>query len=149
MNHIVKKADLQGKEITIETGKIAKQADGSVIVRQGDSMVLVTVVSAKEKKEGLDFFPLTCDYQEKLAAAGKIPGSFFRREGRPTDKETLTSRVIDRSLRPLFPEGYQNETQVIATVLSWDGDADTDVLALTGASAAIACSDIPLSLIHI
>jgi len=145
MNHIVKKADLQGKEITIETGKIAKQADGSVIVRQGDSMVLVTVVSAKEKKEGLDFFPLTCDYQEKLAAAGKIPGSFFRREGRPTDKETLTSRVIDRSCRPLFPEGYQNETQIIATVLSWDQDADTDVLALTGASAAIACSDIPFN----
>ncbi|WP_373046035.1 polyribonucleotide nucleotidyltransferase [Vulgatibacter sp.] len=145
MNHIVKKADLQGKEITIETGKIAKQADGSVIVRQGDSMVLVTVVSAKEKKEGLDFFPLTCDYQEKLAAAGKIPGSFFRREGRPSDKETLTSRVIDRSLRPLFPEGYQNETQVIATVLSWDPNADTDVLALTGASCAIACSDIPFN----
>ncbi len=145
MNHIVKKADLQGKEITIETGKVAKQAAGSVVVRQGYSIVLVTVVSANEKKEGLDFFPLTCDYQEKLAAAGKIPGSFFRREGRPTDKETLTSRVIDRSLRPLFPEGYQNETQVIATVLSWDGDADTDVLALTGASAAIACSDIPFN----
>jgi len=145
MKHIVKKADLQGKEITIETGKIAKQADGAVVVRQGDSMVLVTVVSAKEKKEGLDFFPLTVDYQEKLAAAGRIPGSFFRREGRPTEKETLTSRVIDRSLRPLFPEGYQNETQIIATVLSWDGDADTDVLGLTGASAALACSDIPFN----
>jgi len=145
MKHIVKKADLRGKEITIETGKIAKQADGAVVVRQGDSMVLVTVVSAKEKKEGLDFFPLTCDYQEKLAAAGRIPGSFFRREGRPTEKETLTSRVIDRSLRPLFPEGYQNETQVIATVLSWDPAADTDVLALTGASAALACSDIPFN----
>src|SRR5690606_25556936 len=134
-----------GKEITFETGKIAKQADGSVWIRQGDSIVLVTVVSAKEKKEGLDFFPLTVDYQEKLAAAGRLPGSFFRREGRSTEKETLSSRIIDRSCRPLFPEGYQNETQIIATVLSYDGDADTDVLALTGASAALACSDVPFN----
>jgi len=145
MNHIVKSASVGGKEITIETGKIAKQADGSVWVRQGDAVVLVTVVSAKEKKEGLDFFPLTVDYQEKLASAGMIPGSFFRREGRPTEKETLTSRVIDRSLRPLFPDGYQNETQVIATVFSNDPQVDADVLGLTGASAALACSDIPFN----
>jgi polyribonucleotide nucleotidyltransferase len=143
MNHIVKKTRIGDREITVETGKIAKQADGSVWVRSGDSIVLVTVVSAKDKKEGLDFFPLTVDYVEKLASAGRIPGSFFRREGRPTDKETLTSRLIDRSCRPLFPEGYQNETQIIATVLSFDQENDTDVLALTGASAALSCSDIP------
>ena len=145
MKHIVKKVKVGDKELTIETGKVAKQADGAVWVRSGDSIVLVTVVSAKEKKEGLDFFPLTVDYQEKSAAAGRIPGSFFRREGRPTDKETLTSRICDRSCRPLFPEGYQNETQIIATVLSWDQSNDTDVLALTGASAALACSDIPFN----
>jgi len=145
MKHIVKTASIGGKEITIETGKIAKQADGSAWVRMGDTIVLVTAVSAKEKKEGLDFFPLTVDYVEKLASAGKIPGSFFRREGRPTEKETLTSRVIDRSLRPLFPEGYQNETQIIATVLSSDPNVDADVIALTAASTAIACSDIPFN----
>lgn len=145
MKHIVKKTEIGGKELTIETGKVAKQADGAVWVRYGDSIVLVTVVSAKEKKEGLDFFPLTVDYQEKLASAGRIPGSFFRREGRPTDKETLTSRICDRSCRPLFPDGYMNETQIIATVLSFDQENDTDVLALTGASAALACSDIPFN----
>lgn len=145
MNHIVKTATVGGKEITIETGKVARQADGAVMVRQGDAVVLVTAVSAKEKKEGLDFFPLTVDYQEKLASAGRIPGSFFRREGRPSEKETLTSRVIDRSCRPLFPEGYQNETQIIATVFSNDPAVDADVLGLTGASAALACSDIPFN----
>jgi len=145
MKHIVKTASIGGKEITIETGKIAKQADGSAWVRMGDTVVLVTAVSAKEKKEGLDFFPLTVDYVEKLASAGKIPGSFFRREGRPSEKETLTSRVIDRSLRPLFPEGYQNETQIIATVFSSDPQVDADVIALTAASTAIACSDIPFN----
>jgi len=145
MKHIVKTVQAGGKEITLETGKIAKQADGAIWIRQGDSVVLVTAVSAKEKKEGLDFFPLTVDYQEKLAASGRIPGSFFRREGRPTEKETLSSRIIDRSCRPLFPEGYQNETQIIATVLSFDPDADTDVLALTGASAALTASDIPFN----
>jgi polyribonucleotide nucleotidyltransferase len=134
---------INGKPFSIETGKIAKQADGSVVVRQGDTVVLVTVVAAKEKKEGLDFFPLTVEYQEKLYAAGKIPGSFFRREGRPTEKEVLSCRIIDRSLRPLFPEGFQNETQVIATVLSMDGENEPDVLALTGASAALGLSDIP------
>jgi polyribonucleotide nucleotidyltransferase len=132
-----------GKEILLETGKVAKQADGSVWIRLGDSIVLVTVVSAKERKEGIDFFPLTVDYQEKLFAAGKVPGSFFRREGRPTEKETLTSRIVDRSCRPLFPEGYANETQIIATVISFDQENDTDVLALTGASTALQLSDVP------
>ncbi|HUK65514.1 MAG TPA: polyribonucleotide nucleotidyltransferase, partial [Anaeromyxobacteraceae bacterium] len=127
----------------LETGKIAKQADGAVWVRMGDSIVLVTVVSAKEKKEGLDFFPLTVDYQEKLFAAGRVPGSYFRREGRPTEKETLVSRLVDRSCRPLFPEGFANETQIIASVVSFDQENDTDVLALTGASAALQVSDVP------
>jgi len=143
MNVIQERAKVGDREISLETGKVAKQADGSIWIRHGDSIVLVTVVSAKEKKEGIDFFPLTVDYQEKLFAAGKVPGSFFRREGRPTEKETVTSRVIDRSCRPLFPEGYGNETQIIATVISFDQENDTDVLALTGASAALQASDVP------
>ncbi|HEY6003065.1 MAG TPA: polyribonucleotide nucleotidyltransferase [Anaeromyxobacter sp.] len=140
-----KTARVGGKEILLETGKVAKQAHGSVWVRLGDSIVLVTAVSAAEKREGIDFFPLTVDYQEKLFAAGRVPGSFFRREGRPTEKETLTSRVVDRSCRPLFPDGYANETQIIATVISFDQENDTDVLALTGASAALQISDIPFN----
>jgi len=136
-------AQLGNQSITIDTGRLAKQADGSVVVRAGDSVVLVTAVSAKDRREGLDFFPLTVDYQERLSAAGRIPGSFFRREGRLTERETLVSRLIDRSCRPLFPEGYQNETQIIATVFSADNQYDTDVLALTGASFALAVSDIP------
>ncbi len=145
MNPIQQKAKCGAKEILLETGKIAKQADGAVWVRMGDSIVLVTVVSAKERKEGIDFFPLTVDYQEKLFAAGKIPGSFFRREGRLTERETLCSRIIDRSCRPLFPEGYANETQIIATVVSFDQENDTDVLALTGASAALQISNVPFN----
>src|SRR5213075_2352008 len=136
-------AQVGNQSIAIETGKMAKQADGSVVVKAGDSVVLVTAVSAKDRKEGLDFFPLTVDYQERLSAAGRIPGSFFRREGRLSERETLISRMIDRSCRPLFPEGYQNETQIIATVFSADNQYDTDVLALTGASCALAASDIP------
>ena len=143
MNPIQKRARCGGGEILLETGKIAKQADGSVCVRLGDSIVLVTVVSAREKKEGIDFFPLTVDYQEKLFAAGRVPGSYFRREGRPTEKETLVSRLVDRSCRPLFAEGYANETQIIATVYSFDQEHDPDVLALTGASAALQVSDVP------
>src|SRR5436309_3288987 len=131
------------ERINLETGRVAKQADGSVVIRSGDSMVLVTAISAKEPKPGFDFLPLTVDYQERLSAAGRIPGSFFRREGRLTERETLISRLIDRSLRPLFPEGYQHDTQVIATVFSADPQHDTDVLALTAASSAIAVSDIP------
>jgi polyribonucleotide nucleotidyltransferase len=136
-------AKVGNQTITVETGSLAKQADGSEVLRAGDSVVLVTAVSAKERKEGLDFFPLTVDYQERLSAAGRIPGSFFRREGRLTERETLISRMIDRSCRPLFPEGYQNETQIIATVFSADNQYDTDVLALTGASCALAVSDVP------
>ncbi len=139
------RAQCGGKEILLETGKVAKQADGSVWIRMGDSIVLVTVVSARDRKEGIDFFPLTVDYQEKLFAAGQIPGSFFRREGRPTEKETLASRLIDRSCRPLFPEGYANETQIIASVISFDQENDTDVLALTGASAALQISNVPFN----
>ena len=145
MNPIQQRVQCGGKEILLETGKIAKQADGSVWVRMGDSIVLVTVVSAKERKEGIDFFPLTVDYQEKMYAAGKVPGSFFRREGRLTEKETLVSRFIDRSCRPLFPDGYSNETQIIASVISFDQENDTDVLALTGASAALQVSDVPFA----
>jgi polyribonucleotide nucleotidyltransferase len=145
MTPIQQTVSVGGKQILLETGKVAKQAHGAVWLRMGDSIVLVTVVSAPEKKEGIDFFPLTVDYQEKLFAAGRIPGSFFRREGRLTEKETLTSRIIDRSCRPLFPEGYANETQIIATVLSFDQENDTDVLGLTGASAALAVSDVPFN----
>jgi polyribonucleotide nucleotidyltransferase len=143
MNPVQQRVVCGGKEVVLETGKVAKQADGAVWVRMGDTIVLVTVVSARERKEGIDFFPLTVDYQEKLFAAGRVPGSFFRREGRPSEKETLTSRIVDRSCRPLFPEGYANETQVIATVISFDQENDADVLALTGASAALQISDVP------
>src|SRR6266851_2963638 len=143
MDAMTVSAQVGNQEISIETGKLAKQSDGAVVLRAGDSMVLITAVSQKEPKLGFDFFPLTVDYQERLSAAGRIPGSFFRREGRLTERETLISRLIDRSLRPLFPEGYQNDTQVIATVFSADNQQDTDVLALTGASFAMAVSDIP------
>src|SRR3989442_5203903 len=136
-------AQVGNQSIAIETGKMAKQADGSVVLRAGDSVVLVTAVSAKAGKEGLDFFPLTVDYQERLSAAGRIPGSFFRREGRLTERETLISRLIDRSCRPLFPEGYQNETQMIATVFSAENEADTDMLQLTGASSAPPVDEFP------
>ena len=133
------------RDLILETGRMAKQADGAVYVRYGDTTVLVTAVSAHEKKEGIDFFPLTVDYQEKLFAAGRIPGSYFKREGRATERETLTCRVIDRSHRPLFPEGYGNETQIIASVYSYDQENEPDVLALTAASAALTLSDIPFA----
>jgi polyribonucleotide nucleotidyltransferase len=145
MNHVQQRVECGGKEILLETGKVAKQADGAVWVRMGDSIVLVTVVSLAEKREGIDFFPLTVDYQEKLFAAGRVPGNYFRREGRLTEKETLISRVVDRACRPLFPEGYANETQIIATVVSFDQENDPDVLALTGASAALQVSDVPFN----
>ena len=135
-------ATVDGKVITIETGRLAKQSNGSVLVTQGKSAVLVTVNSAKPR-EGIDFFPLTVDYLEKIYAAGKIPGGFFKRERGMTEREVLTSRFIDRALRPLFPEGYRDETQVTAQVLSADKDCDTDVLAFVGASAAVMISDVP------
>src|SRR5213080_1733241 len=133
------------RTLTIETGKLAKQADGAVIVRSGDTMVLVTACHAANPREGIDFLPLTVDYREYTYASGRIPGGFFKREGKPPEKEILTSRLIDRPIRPLFPPGWRFETQVIALVLSADGENDTDVLAITGASAALAVSDIPFT----
>src|SRR5512140_1040791 len=140
-----KKVEAQffGRPLSIEVGRMAKQADGSALITFGETMVLVTAVADKKAREGIDFFPLTCDYQEKTFAAGKIPGGFFKREGRQAEKEILTSRLIDRPIRPLFPEGFVCETQVIATVLSHDRENDPDVVALTGASAALQVSDIP------
>src|SRR5438093_2611766 len=129
--------------LRFETGKLAKQADGAVVVRYGDSVVIVTACRAAHAREGIDFLPLTVDYREYTYASGRIPGGFFKREGKPAEKEVLTSRVIDRPIRPLFPSGWRYETQVIALVLSADTENDTDVLALTGASAALALSEIP------
>src|SRR5687767_5428912 len=131
------------RTITLETGKLAKQADGSVIVRSGDTVVLVTACHAASAREGIDFLPLTVDYRENTYASGRIPGGFFKREGKPSEKEVLTSRLIDRPHRPLFPPGWRYETQIIALVLSADTENDSDVLAITGASAAIAISEIP------
>src|SRR6202521_13910 len=132
-------------DLTIETGKLAKLADGSVTVRSGESIILVAAVSATSIKEGQDFFPLTVDYREKAAAAGKFPGGYFKREGRPSEKETLTSRMTDRPLRPLFPKGYFYDTHVISVLLSADGENDPDILSINGASAALCVSDIPFA----
>jgi len=132
-----------GKTLAFETGRLAKQSSGSVLVTCGDTVVLVTVVAEKRGREGIDFFPLTVDYLEMTYAAGKIPGGFFKREGRPTEKEILTARFIDRPVRPLFPKGFKAETQVIATVLSSDGEHDPDMMAINGASTALHISDIP------
>lgn len=143
MKKIVKTFQYGSQAVTLETGEWARQATGSVLVRMADTVVLVTVVAQKETEAGRDFFPLTVNYQEKTYAAGKIPGGYFKREGRPTEKETLTSRLIDRPLRPLFPKGFTNEVQVIATVLSMDPTAPTDIPAILGASAALSISGIP------
>jgi len=137
--------DLGTSKITFETGKVAKQANGAVVVRSGDAVVLVTACTAPEPKPGASFFPLTVDYREYTYSAGKIPGGFIKREGRPSEKEILTSRLIDRPIRPLFPEGYSNETQVIGMVLSADPNRDPNTLAMVGAGAALAISDIPFS----
>src|SRR4051794_28552498 len=134
---------LGDRDLTVETGRVAKQADGSVVIRYGDTMLLVAAVSAPTPREGIDFFPLTVEYRESNFAAGRIPGNYFRREGRPNEKEVLTSRLIDRPCRPLFTEGFRNETQVIASVISADPDNDPDVIAITGASCALYLSDIP------
>src|SRR5688572_28357119 len=131
------------RTITLETGKLAKQADGSVIVRSGDTVVLVTACHAASAREGIDFLPLTVDYREYTYASGRIPGGFFKREGKPSEKEVLTSRLIDRPIRPLFPSGWRYETQIIAFLMSADPDNDADVLAITGASAALALSEMP------
>src|SRR5881227_3224393 len=142
MHHIVE-VDLGGRKITLETGKVAKQANGAVVVRSGDAVVLVTACMANDPKPGAGFFPLTVDYREYTYSAGKIPGGFIKREGRPSEKEILTSRLIDRPLRPLFPEGFLNETQIIAMVMSADPEQDPNSLAIAGAAAALAISDIP------
>src|SRR6185312_732106 len=142
MSHIVE-VDLYGSKVSIETGKVAKQANGSVVVRSGDSVVLVTACATEKPKPGASFFPLTVDYREYTYAAGKFPGGFIKREGRPSEKEVLTSRLIDRPVRPLFPEGFGCETQIIAMVLSADPQRDPSVLAIIGAGAALAISDIP------
>src|SRR6185503_9944436 len=140
-----KKIELEfhGRPLSVEVGKLAKQASGAALITYGESVVLVTAVSAHDQRAGQDFFPLTCDYQERTYAAGKIPGGFFKREGRPSEKEVLTSRLMDRPLRPLFADGFMCETQLIATVLSHDKTNDPDVIALTGASIALQVSDIP------
>jgi polyribonucleotide nucleotidyltransferase len=135
--------DLDGRKMTLETGRLAKQANGAVVVRSGDSVVLVSACSNQTPKPGQGFFPLTVDYREYTYAAGKIPGGFIKREGRPSEKEILTSRLIDRPMRPLFPEGYMCDTQIIAMVLSADPEQDPAVLGIIGAAAALAISDIP------
>jgi polyribonucleotide nucleotidyltransferase len=142
-NYYRKDISWGGQLLTLETGKIARQADGAVMARLGDTIVLCTVVGARSVKPGQDFFPLTVNYQEKAFAAGKIPGGFFKREGRPSEAETLVSRLIDRPIRPLFPEGFRNEVQVIATVLSHDMENDPDIVAMVGCSAALTLSGIP------
>ena len=134
--------DVGGRTMTIETGRMAKQAAGSVVVTYGDTVVLVTATSAKPR-EGIDFFPLTVDYVEKFSAAGKIPGGFFKREGRLSDREVLVSRFIDRSIRPLFADGYRDETHIVATVLAADGQNSPDIAAFVGASTALSLSDLP------
>ncbi len=133
---------LGGEDLVVETGRVAKQADGSVVIQYGETMVLVTAVSMKTAKEGLDFFPLTVEYRENSYSAGRIPGNYFRREGRPSEKEVLTCRLIDRPVRPLFPDGYRFETQIVGTVISSDGENDPDVITITGASCALYLSDI-------
>src|SRR3954449_2586844 len=142
MHHIVE-IDLGGRTVTIETGKMAKQANGAVVVRSGDSVVLVTACMAENPKPGAGFFPLTVDYREYTYAAGKIPGGFFKREGRPSEKEVLTSRLIDRPIRPLFHESYRNETLVVATTLAHDLENDPDIVAMIATSAALTISGVP------
>ena len=142
-NYFRKELDWGGRKLVLETGKIARQADGAVLARYGDTIVLCTAVGARSTRPGQDFFPLTVNYQEKSFAAGKIPGGFFKREGRPSENETLVSRLIDRPIRPLFPDGFRNEIQVIATVLSHDLENNPDIVALIGCSAALTLSGIP------
>ncbi|MBN8908556.1 MAG: polyribonucleotide nucleotidyltransferase, partial [Rhodospirillales bacterium] len=142
-NYFSKELDWGGRKLVLETGKIARQADGSVLARYGDTIVLCTAVGVKTAKPGQDFFPLTVNYQEKAFAAGKIPGGFFKREGRPSEAEILKSRLIDRPIRPLFPEGFRNEVQVVATVVSHDLENDPDIVAMIGCSAALTLSGIP------
>src|SRR5437588_6067160 len=136
-------ADFGGRTLTLETGKLAEQADGAVTVRYGDTVVLATAVGEREAREGLDFFPLTIEYEERMYAAGKIPGGFIKREGRPTEAAILAARLTDRPIRPLFPKGYRSEVQVISTVMSADQENDPALLSIIGASAALSLSQIP------
>ena len=136
---------LNGEEIIIETGKLAKQADGSVVVRHGNTMILAAVVANKDAKEGIDFLPLTVEYREKYSATGKFPGGYFKREARPTDNEILTARLIDRALRPLFPDDFHADTQMVVNLISSDKDTQPDALACLAASAALAVSNIPFN----
>ena len=145
MNPVSKTFEYGGHTVTLETGRIARQATGAVMVTIGDTAVLTTVVGRKTARPDADFFPLTVNYQEKTYAAGKIPGGYLKREGRPSEKETLTSRLIDRPIRPLFPKGFMNEVQVVCTVMSADKNQDPDIAALIGTSAALAISGIPFS----
>src|SRR5918995_2308735 len=145
VNPIKKTFSYGSHQVTLETGEIARQAHGAVVCSMDDTVVLATVVAAKEPRVGQDWFPLTVDYVEKTYAAGKIPGGFFKREGRPSEKETLTSRLIDRPIRPLFPEGYLNEVQVIIHVLSVNPEIDPDIAAMIGASAALCVSGVPFN----
>jgi polyribonucleotide nucleotidyltransferase len=131
------------RPLKLETGRIARQSDSAVLATYGETSVLATIVAAKEERPGIDFFPLTVNYQEKTFAAGKIPGGYFKREGRPSEKETLTSRLIDRPIRPLFAKGFKNETQVVTTVLSHDMENDPDIVAMVAASAALTLSGVP------
>lgn len=145
MKIVRKEIECGGKNIILETGKIARQADGAVVATCGETTVLATVVFKKECDANADFFPLMVAYKEMAFAAGKIPGGFFKREGRPSEKEVITSRLIDRPIRPLFPEGFLNEVQVVCTVLSYDGKNDSDTLAMVAASAALSVSGIPFN----
>ncbi|HET9886870.1 MAG TPA: polyribonucleotide nucleotidyltransferase, partial [bacterium] len=140
---VIKKMQVGGKELSIETGRIAKQASGAALVQYGETVVLVTAQAAPNDDPGKDFVPLTVEYREKYFAAGKIPGGFFKREARPTEKEILSARVIDRPIRPLLPKGWTRETQIIATVLSADQENDSDIVSVLGASMALTLSDIP------
>src|SRR5271155_335444 len=142
-NYFRKELDWGGRKLVLETGKIARQADGAVMISYGETIVLCTAVGVKSSRPGQDFFPLTVNYQEKAFAAGKIPGGFFKREGRPSEAEGLKSRLIGRPIRPLFPEGFRNEVQIVATVLSHDLENDPDIVALVGCSAALTLSGIP------
>jgi polyribonucleotide nucleotidyltransferase len=137
------KCEIGGRELSFETGRVAKQADGAVWVRYGGTVIIATVCASKESAEDRDFFPLTVDFREKTFAGGKIPGGFFKREGRPSEKEVLSGRMIDRPIRPLFPEGFFNEVQILITVLSSDQENEADQLGINGASAALAISPIP------
>ena len=143
MEHKKYTLNYAGRDLTLEFGKYAQQANGTVLVHYGDTVIMVNVTAASEPREGTDFFPLTVDFEEKLYSVGKIPGGFIRREGRPSEKGILTCRLVDRPLRPLFPDGLRNEVQVVVTALSVEEDVPPDVPAIVGASAALSVSDIP------